>query len=276
MTDRHPSNQAHYSEDYKIVHQTWKTKKLPEHYNHWHQSFRELNDGYKFNIYDDQDNLDIISRFSKNLLSLYKSFEKEIFRVDMIRLVYLYLWGGIYADLDFQCLRKLDLLFDQSTQGQPIVGSMGTDYTFEHSIPNAFMMSEAGDPFWLLYLSEIEDSWSRLKNTANIHAQPELITGPIALRRTIYRMKNDVNAARQTILRFAEDKKIEGFAESKLKSLGQIDIKPGHFFYPIDWSDMIHQRFRIDFLQRRHLLSTQEARHLFPKSIAVTYWTHSW
>jgi inositol phosphorylceramide mannosyltransferase catalytic subunit len=194
----------------------------------------------------------------------------------MIRPIYLYLWGGVYADLDFQCLKQLDILFEKSTKGRPIVGSMGTDSTFEHFIPNAFLMSEPGDSFWLFYLLEIEESWNKLKNTPNIHRKPEWVTGPVALKRTIYKMQKDPHAAKQSILRFVEAKKIKAFKELELNLLGQMDIKPGHILYPIDWSDTIHQNFRSDFLQKKHLLSVEEARQLFPKSIAVTYWTHSW
>jgi mannosyltransferase OCH1-like enzyme len=276
VSDNHLSDIVSYSANYKIVHQTWKSKILPEHFDFWHQSFRKLNVGYKFNIYDDQDNHNLVATFFKGLLPLYESFPKEIFRVDMIRPIYLYLWGGIYADLDFQCLKKLDILFEQSNQGRPIVGSMGTDFAFEHSIPNAFLMSEAGDPFWLFYLAEIEEAWNRLKNTPNIHKRPEYVTGPVVLKNSIYRMRKNINAAKQSILRFVESKKIECFNETNLNSLGEVDIKSGHVLYPVDWSDSIHQNFRTDFLKKQRLLSVEEARHLFPKSVAVTYWTHSW
>lgn len=265
-----------YSTGCKIIHQTWKSKALPEHFDFWRESFRELNGDYKFCIYDDKDNLDIIAGYFEGLINQYKSFPKEIFRVDMIRLIYLYLWGGIYADLDFQCLKKLDFLFEQSIEGRPIVGSMGADPEFEHSIPNAFLMSEAGDPFWLLYLAEIEEAWAKLRNMSNIKNKPEWVTGPIALKRSILKMRGDPAAARQSIIQFVEKNKIKVFNESKLNYFGSIDIKPGHFFYPIDWSDRIHQGFRADVLKKKRLFSVQEARYLFPKSAAVTYWAHSW
>ncbi len=54
------------------------------------------------------------------------------------------------------------------------LGRMGTDDNFVHSIPNAWMGSTPGHPFWVLPLESCE------KNIGS-DAQPEFLTGPPAL-----------------------------------------------------------------------------------------------
>lgn len=57
---------------------------------------------------------------------------------------------------------------------------------------------------------------------------------------------------------------------------GGLEILPGHVVYPINWSDNVHNKFRHKLKYEKRLLSIEEARELFPSSLAVTYWAHSW
>src|SRR5690606_7924245 len=104
-------------------------------------------------------------------LQKYDSFPAEIFRADAVRYFFLYQFGGVYADMDTECLRSLD---DILKNGDVILGSMGSDLTFPHSIPNAVMASKPRQEFWLLVISIM----SELNFT-----QPEPVTGPVMLKR---------------------------------------------------------------------------------------------
>jgi mannosyltransferase OCH1-like enzyme len=60
--------------------------------------------------------------------------------------------AGLYADLDFEVLRP----FDDLTQGQSLVlASMTDDTAFNHRIPNAWMASVPGHPFWQFCIQHI-------------------------------------------------------------------------------------------------------------------------
>ena len=123
-----------------ILHQTWKSKTdIPEQFRLWRQSFAALNPDTEIRLYDDADNRALLAGTFPGLLPIYDSFPAEIFRCDYIRAIYLYKYGGYYADLDFQCLAPLDAL--EKWKGDVIVGQMGTDDSHRHSIPNAFMAS---------------------------------------------------------------------------------------------------------------------------------------
>ncbi len=66
-------------------------------------------------------------------------------------------FGGMYADLDFECMRSMtDLLSD--VKGA-VLGRMGIRPTFDHSIPNAWMASTPGHGFWLFAASLVGCRW---------------------------------------------------------------------------------------------------------------------
>ena len=93
-------------------------------------------------------------------------------------------FGGVYADLDLVPLSRLHesipILTHKAPPPTPIVylGHMGDD-NYAHSIPNAFMVSSTpGHPFWILPLDFVKKH--QLEEEYN--AQPEGLTGPVALR----------------------------------------------------------------------------------------------
>ena len=56
---------------------------------------------------------------------------------------------GMYADLDFEALKKVEELL---VGHKVYLAAMGTDEDFEHGLPNAWMASVPGHPFWLFCL----------------------------------------------------------------------------------------------------------------------------
>jgi len=228
----------------KIIHQTWKSKELPENFSYWSKSFAEINPGYDHRVYDDNDNLEIVEKYFPRLVEFYTSLPKEIYRCDFVRAVYMYIFGGIYADMDFHCLRPLDEICKHDL----VFGRMGTDNSFPHSIPNAFMASRPQEIFWLWYIQLMVDTWMDAQRSGQNH-YPELITGPVVLKKAIDLYK---------------------------KNHTRITLLPGHVLYPINWNDSLHQMFRSNMMQEKKIYSTEKMQQLFPSSIAVTYWSHTW
>ena len=216
-----------------------------------------------------------MKEFCPLLLPLYDSFPEEIFRVDFVRAVYLYRWGGIYADLDYQCLQPVNHLWGTGKTPEVLLGMMGTNPSFPHSIPNALMGSIAGSLFWIGYLSNIERAWEALRNEPNVSKRPEYVTGPVVLKTTVKRLLSDSARFISDAAQFGERYNID-IAPSSLQKPPTIEIKPGFLVYPIDWSDSIHREFKENLLKNQTLLSLEQARQRFPHSFGVTYWAHSW
>ena len=236
----------------------------------------QCNPNIEQRIHNDYDNRQILQNTFPQLLDLYDSFPREIFRADFIRPVYLFEYGGLYADMDFQCLRPLNGIFE-SHHGI-ILGKMGTDDAFEHCIPNAMMASVQHQGFWLGYLAFIEEAWLSINKERSPVFQPEKFltektTGSIVLRKAALEYITNKTLFKDRVEEFL---KRHSIVLEKSIYFDEIAILQPHAFYPLNWNDKIHQIFKQKLLEEKQLFSKEEARKLFPSSLAVTYWTRSW
>ncbi len=255
-----------------ILHQTWKSKtQLPESFRHWRASFLELNPGFEFPLYDDADNRALLAQVFPQLLPLYDSFPREIFRADFIRPVYLYRSGGFYADLDFQCLAPLASL---AGAHDIVLGRMGSDESYPHSIPNALMASAAGQAFWIGYLAHCMSQWRALQSRPWIAGHPEFVTGPVVLRAAALLYVHRRELFRTIVCRFIHACALD--LDAQALGYGELALLPAHMLYPLNWHDDAHRQFKGEAAQRNILYGIPEAQRLFPRSVAVTWWAHSW
>lgn len=251
-----------------IIHQTWKSKtELPENFAKWRNSFLELNSNFVHNLYDDNDNRAFIIKHLPELLPLYNSFSREILRVDFVRAVYLFFYGGIYADMDVQCLKPLDRYLNLSGV---YLARMGSDKHFEHSIPNAIMSSSKDCGFWIFYISNI------IHILQNYHddTTPEYITGPAVLKDSVLKFNSDIELSKKMIHKFIMDFKLS-------LDITQMDFSPVHImendiWYPLNWNDKIHQITRKKVISNEVFPDRHTAASMFPNSEMVTYWTATW
>jgi mannosyltransferase OCH1-like enzyme len=150
----------------KVIHQTWKTRDIPERLAGWHRSFHDRNPGWTVRLWTDEDNRAFLEQHYGWFLEIYDSYRYPIMRADVIRPFLLYHFGGFYADLDVECVRSLDLLcegsVDQSlvqsapASGVGLVLGQETRIMSGPIIGNAVMGSRAGHPFWKAVFSEFE------------------------------------------------------------------------------------------------------------------------
>ena len=96
----------------KIIHQTWKTKEIPEQFIDINKKLLELHPDYEYKLWTDKENLDFIKKEYPFLLKLYESYPNNIQRVDLVRYCILHKYGGIFLDLDFLVMRKFDSLIN--------------------------------------------------------------------------------------------------------------------------------------------------------------------
>jgi len=247
----------------KSIFQTWKTKEI----NHivlkqLQDSWKIHNPSYEYTLWDDEENRDFIEKYYPDFLSIYDGYDVNIKRVDAVRYFYLYHYGGIYADLDFECLKSFDV-FTEKENYDIIFGTLGnmdSEMWALHDLPNALMISKSGCDFFKFVI----DTLKNIGNQSNIG--PEISTGPILLKFCIsyYITKN---YDREFITKvYGKDI----FENVKCDFSSKFFIENPEVFYPINWDNKEHVKYRT-----RHLEHT-EAIEMFPDSHAVTYWMHSW
>jgi hypothetical protein len=133
----------------KILHQTWKTDQIPDHWRPYQRSWIANHPDWEYRLWTDADNLALVEQHYPQFLDLYQSFAYAILRVDLVRMLYLHRYGGLYVDLDFESLKPLGPLLGESRivigQENEGAGKMlrGRDY-----ILNALMASPPGHAFW--------------------------------------------------------------------------------------------------------------------------------
>lgn len=247
------------------IFQTWKSRHVENPVlKMWQHSWTAHNPHFGYELWDDDDNRKFVQTHFPNLLTVYDAYDKNICRADAIRYLYLYTFGGVYADLDFECIRPFEplLQFLDNNNSDIALGSINTDAENSlHSIPNALMISRPNVHFWEFVIDA-------LSKTRKFNLNPELQTGPIFLKLCLiaYMEKSyDKN--------LMENLYGNNIFSHLTGNNSKIFIFEQSAFYPINWADT--ENFK-NHVQRPIPYRQEELRELFPKSVAVTYWMHSW
>jgi len=93
-----------------IIHQTWKTADVPKEWEHARSECHRLHPGYEFKLWTDASARELVAEDYPDYLDMYDRYEFGIQRADAMRVFFLHKFGGIYIDLDIECLRSLDFL----------------------------------------------------------------------------------------------------------------------------------------------------------------------
>src|SRR4051812_13479649 len=96
----------------RILHQTWKTRTPPEQWRGLQQSWLDRQPDWTYRCWTDEENRELVRRAYPWLLATYDGYDEPIKRVDAWRYMMLHHTGGVYADLDTECVRPLDGLLD--------------------------------------------------------------------------------------------------------------------------------------------------------------------
>ncbi|EGF76953.1 hypothetical protein BATDEDRAFT_92119 [Batrachochytrium dendrobatidis JAM81] len=227
-----------------IIHQSWKTKTLPLKFQTWQESWIENHKDWKYILWTDEDNMKLCEDHFPWMLERFKSFPKTINRADTARYMYMYLHGGFYADLDMECLKPHDLI---ARKGGVVVPLMSRDYAFHDNIPNAWMGSAPGHPFWLHLLRMIRDR--------PIDGRIESMSGPTIMY--------------QALKEFEQKYYNE--------SMPPITYMAKELILPYDWHDT-KDLISICSAQRDTIDPDLCKEKVDPehKAFAITYWSHSW
>ena len=164
----------------KNIMQTWKTKDVPDHWKSSPASISKYMRNWSYFLSDDESNRNLVATYFPDFLSTYDNFPYNIQRADAVRYVWLYLFGGLYMDLDIKLKGSLESLFNDKN-GLYLVksGNIGSVIT------NSIMASKAGHPIWLEMIEEMKKPlpiWCVGKHLIVMNS-----TGPMALDRVVKR-----------------------------------------------------------------------------------------
>lgn len=138
----------------RLIHQTWKTASVPERWQTCQGSWQRHHPQWQYRLWTDEDNRSFLAEHDPWFLPIYDAYPEPIMRVDAFRYFLMYRLGGVYVDVDFECLKPLDALLDPHEVVLGLEPDAHTDKLLArergltHIVCNAFLASRPGHPFW--------------------------------------------------------------------------------------------------------------------------------
>lgn len=166
-----------------LLHQTWRDRDVPSPWRSFQRGWRERHPGWTHRLWTDADLRALVRDDYPWLLETFDGYREPIRRADAGRYLVLHRHGGLYVDLDFECLLPVDALL----AGRELV--MGLEPTVHLEIPalrdhgleriacNAFIASIPGHPFW-------EHLFRQLLRAPNARSTLDA-TGPFLVTRAV-------------------------------------------------------------------------------------------
>ena len=167
------------------IYQTWSTKELPFKMNKVVETLKKQNPRFEHYLFDDNDCRNFIKdNFRQEVLNAYDSLIPGAYKADLWRYCVLFINGGIYLDIKFQCVNGFKLI--ELTENNHFV----LDRLPPLTIYNALMVSVKGNPFLLMAINKIVDNVKNKYYGSNALSP----TGPQMLGNLILNKKLKVNS----------------------------------------------------------------------------------
>jgi len=203
----------------KFIFQTWKNNDIPDKWKEGQLSVIKNNPDYEYKLFTDEDNRNIVINYFPDFLEYYDNFEYNIQRADAIRYMILYLYGGIYLDLDYICNRSFNELILEKPIG--LNRSINQSWSFTNSIMICTVKSH---PMWLECLRQMKKKTPFF--IRGKHLKVMASTGPIMLTRTTRKFKKDIQI-------------LEIIQKCNVCEIKQCDIDKKYILTPIEGSSWL-------------------------------------
>jgi len=162
----------------KIIHQialeprarpsTW-----PASWKRCHASWKRLHPDFDIKLWTDRDLDDFMRTTYPAHHRMYRSYDGYIKRADAARYFLLHHYGGVYADMDYECLNRFH---DALPEGK--VSVVQSPWDNGELYQNSLMASPPGHPFWTEVLVPMLVDRSVSKKCTDVYS----CTGPWLLR----------------------------------------------------------------------------------------------
>jgi len=164
----------------KNFHQIWTTEDIPQKWKVLQEKCRAMNKDYTYMLWTHSR----IDKFMEDnypwFMDTYHSYPYQMQRLDAARYFILYHYGGVYADMDMECLATFDHIFANITDVAPkadiVLGA-----TEPLGVTSSFLMAKKGHGF-------MDFMTKRLKSFNRWYVSPYwtviFSTGPLYLYRS--------------------------------------------------------------------------------------------
>ncbi|MDD3038885.1 glycosyltransferase family 32 protein [Bacteroides sp.] len=132
----------------RIIHQTWKNEDILSPFDQLSQTWKEFLPDWEYILWTDEMNREFVCEHFPEFTEKYDAYPCNIQRADAIRYLLLKVYGGLYVDMDFECLENIEFLL----KGADFIAGKEPDwhakrFGLKHIICNAFMASTPNNDF---------------------------------------------------------------------------------------------------------------------------------
>lgn len=105
-TKYHPATTQYHEQPLipKIIHQVWVGSPLPERFHYYIASWQKHHPAWKYVLWTDEK----VARLKLHNRALYDATTNMGIKADIIKYEVVHQFGGVCADIDFECLKPLD------------------------------------------------------------------------------------------------------------------------------------------------------------------------
>ncbi|MBP2307309.1 glycosyltransferase [Azospirillum melinis] len=217
----------------RLIHQTWKTGDIPSGFQTLQRSWIARNPGFSYRFWTDGDIERFVAEEHPALLPVFRGYADPIARIDLARYLILRRFGGVYADLDFECLQPIDGLLE----GRSLVVGLepeehgGLAKAVERGLSRilcpSFLASVPGHPFWDHLLDRLVEA----RHCADVLDA----TGPFLLTRA-HAEYEGTNGAAVTVL-----------PPELLYPVTKEDCWSGRLFDPVFWERVTRRAYAVHY-----------------------------
>ena len=169
----------------KIIHFIWVNFKneldqnpiIPQKYLDNLENVKKINSNYKIKIWNGYDCDKFVRKYFPDKINIYWNFPYPIQRCDYIRFLILYIYGGIYSDMDRFSVKSYDTILEKYSEYDIIL----TQLSSLNIINNDIIISKPQNNFILKCIDNI-----KIYNFNNYFIDVCASTGPIYLIKMYY------------------------------------------------------------------------------------------
>lgn len=177
----------------RIIHQVYEGRdnsSPPSELIRLSRSWKELNPDWEYYLWDYRAIDQFLENYYPNFINIYNNYKYDVQRWDAIRYLIIYQHGGLYVDMDYQCIEKIeDILIDKECCLGTEPPEHSTIFGVQEMIGNAFIASIPKHPFIGALIDEIQKDDLVFDNHEVMHS-----TGPLMVTRVYdnFEKKEDI------------------------------------------------------------------------------------
>jgi hypothetical protein len=132
------------------IFQTWETKNISNGFIYLTQTWKDKNPNYAYFLYDDEERKKFIQKhFDKNVYHAYCRIIPGAFRADLWRYCILYIYGGIFVDIDTICMNSIDIFLNEDIEIMTLIDLNNSPYLGTYNLANGCIAAIPKHPILL-------------------------------------------------------------------------------------------------------------------------------